>query len=181
MTFPAIVIATLALFVGISLTSYFFFLLVGALKGAPYIATSHNIVEEILVRAKLKPGQTFLELGSGDGRVSRFAAEYYGVRAVGVEIHPILVLYANIVSRLRHIQATFIVGSFYVTNLSNYDVIFIFLLPETLNKLVSRLQDETKRPVLIISHGFAIPSLDRFLVDSISRKRFPTYYYRLTG
>jgi len=42
----------------------------------------------------LKSGQTLIELGSGDGRVLKEAAAK-GVRAIGYEINPVLVIYSK--------------------------------------------------------------------------------------
>ena len=61
----------------------------------------------------------------------------------------------------------------------NTDIIFLFLLPPVLKKIKDKILEECKRKTLIISHGFKIEGFDKYLIDKIDRKTFPTYYYQL--
>jgi tRNA A58 N-methylase Trm61 len=77
----------LAIFsLGLALTILAFVMLglFGEFLGAPYVPTSQKDIEEILKRAKLKKGQQFLELGSGDGRIIRAAVK--NTRSMGWEL-----------------------------------------------------------------------------------------------
>src|SRR5690554_3061153 len=65
--------------------------------GAPYLPTLKSQKETALDMLDLKPGQTLLELGSGDGRVARSAAKR-GVKVVGYELNPFLVILSRIVT-----------------------------------------------------------------------------------
>ena len=59
------------------------------LVGAPYLPTLTPQVAAALELAALRPGETLLELGCGDGKVL-IAAAQQGYRAVGYELNPIL-------------------------------------------------------------------------------------------
>jgi hypothetical protein len=61
--------------------------------GAPYLPTLKPQIETALDLLDLKPGQTLIEVGSGDGRVL-LAAAHRGLHAVGYELNPILVLFS---------------------------------------------------------------------------------------
>lgn len=146
--------------------------------GAPFVGTDSKIIDEILQQADIKKGQQFLELGSGDGRVVRRAVKKYGVYGTGIDLHIPLIIYSRLqakLSGLRNIE--FKVANFFKTDLSQADVIFVFLLPKTLEKLKPKLLGETKKNTLIISHGFKIAGMEKNLVKKIDRKIFPTYYY----
>lgn len=148
--------------------------------GAPFVPTSRRNMREILQLANLKKGQRFIELGSGDGRISRFAAKQYGVLSTGVELNLLLVIYAKMLARLQRISHTrFLRQNMFKANLSQADVVFMFLLPKTMQKLESKLLRECKNNVLIISHGFQIPGFKRYLILTTPRPIFSTYYYRL--
>src|SRR5690348_1091609 len=69
------------------------------LFGAPFLPTLKQHIPRALDLIDLKPGQTLLELGSGDGRVLLAAAER-GLHAIGFEINPLLVIYSR--WRTRH-------------------------------------------------------------------------------
>ena len=147
-------------------------------KGAPFVGTDKNLVLEILKGANLKKGQIFLELGSGDGRLVLSAVKNYGVNGVGVDLHLPLITFSRIKSKmlgLKNIQ--FRLEDFFKTDISKADVIFLFLMPKTLVSLKEKLKKESKKGVLIISHGFEIKGWERYLVKTQKRKLFPTYYY----
>ena len=63
--------------------------------GAPYLPTLKPEAQKALGLLDLKPGQTLLELGSGDGRVLKQAAKQ-GIRGIGYELNPLLVIYSQI-------------------------------------------------------------------------------------
>ncbi len=167
------------LIVPISIALFGFFAILGDLKGAPFVPTQNKLLDEILAEAKLKTGQQFLELGSGDGRVTRLAVDRYGVVGKGIEINLMLVWYSNLRSKLNHLEASFSQGDFFKTNFGQTDIIFVFLLPKTLKKLAPKFLKECKKATLIISHGFKIKGLESKLVKTQSRKLFSTHFYRL--
>lgn len=150
------------------------------LKGAPFVPTDKKIIDSILRRAKLKKNQLFIEFGSGDGRVVRMAVEKYGVRGLGIELNPLLVIYSRLLARRQNLKnIKFQTGDFFKADTKPADVVFLFLLPKTLVKLKKRLEDNCKKGVLVISHGFKIDGFDKYLVERINRKIFPTYFYKL--
>jgi DNA modification methylase len=60
------------------------------LRGAPYVPTLDPQARAALELLDLKPGQTLLELGSGDGKILVVAARA-GLHVVGIELNPFLV------------------------------------------------------------------------------------------
>lgn len=163
------------------LISFFaIFNMMGDLFGAPYVATSAKMVDEILAAGQLKKGQVFYELGSGDGRIVRRAVKKYGVYGIGIDIHPMLTFYSKAVARLQHLKnINFLTGNFFKLDLKDAQVIFLFLMPKTLVKLRLKFLKECKKGTLIISHGFKIKDWEKYLVKTIDRELFPTYYYRI--
>lgn len=147
--------------------------------GAPYVPTTAQFVDEILKKAALKKGSVFIELGSGDGRMVRAAVKNYGMRGVGIELNPLLVIYAALLAYLQGLkEIQFKRENFFDTNLKNCDVLFLFLLPKTLAELREKLFKECKNK-LIISHGFKIEGFEKYLIEKQDRKIFPTYFYQL--
>lgn len=159
---------------------YIVFDTIASFKGAPFVASRGRVVKEILQKANLKEGQIFLELGSGDGRVVRTAVKNYGVRGMGVEFHPLLVWYSRLLSKIFRVKGVnFMKGNFYQTDLSKADVVYMFLLPKTMEKLRGKILKECKNGALLICHGFKIRGLERYLILATPRHTFSTYYYRL--
>lgn len=161
------------------ITVFGFFAIISDLKGAPFVPTQSSLILQILAGANLKPGQVFLELGSGDGRVTRLAVKKFGVIGRGVDIHPLLVWYANWVANFQLLNAHFNRQDFFQTDLGQADVIFVFLHPKSLKKLAAKFLSECQSGTLIISHGFKIAGLEQKLIKTQKRRLFSTYFYRL--
>jgi len=148
--------------------------------GAFYVPTSNKIIDAILKNAGLKKGQVFFDLGSGDGRVVRTAVKKYQVRGVGIEINPLLILVSWILAKMEKLNnIEFRRENLFTTDIKNADVIFVFLMPETLKSLKSKIINECQKEVLFISHGFVVEGWEKYLQKKISRRDFSTYYYRL--
>ena len=150
-----------------------------SLKGSPYVPTKNNVIDRILKNAKLKPGQIFLELGSGDGRVCRRAALEFKVKAVGVDINLFLVWYAELLNKLKKTQnARFYCKNIFDIDSSKADFIFLFLMPKLISQLLPKLENEMKKNAIVISHGFKIIGWEKRLIRKLDDNPFPTYYYR---
>lgn len=159
---------------------YAVFLVYSWLKGAPYVATANEELNEIFEKAGLQRGMTFIELGCGDGRVVRSAVKRLGVKGIGIDINPILILIARSISYFKKIEnITFIRENVLRSDLSKGDVIYIYLFPLLVQKLKNKILNGTKKPVTIIAHGFAIDYLKEYKYDEIKGKHFKTYYYKL--
>lgn len=163
-----------------SLCIYAISMLFSFLVGAPYVPTKKKDIEEILKEAHLQKNDMFLELGSGDGRVTHIAAQKYGIKGLGIDINPTLVLYANFLSTIKKIpHVTFKTKSIFDINYATADVIYIFLFPALVEKIKEKILNETKNEVMIISHGFAIPFLAEYKLKEIQTSKFKTYFYKL--
>lgn len=127
--------------------------------GAPYLPTLKPQTEDALDLLKLKKGQTLLELGCGDGRVMRAAAQR-GIKVVGYELNPILVLVAKVVTwKYRHLT-TVKWGNFWQMKWPEADAIFVFLLDKYMKKLDTKIiqqQHQQGKPIALLSFTFQIP------------------------
>lgn len=127
------------------------------LFGAPYLPTLSPQVKAALKLADLKPGQTLVELGSGDGRVVIAAAEQ-GIRVIGYELNPLLALYSWAKTRKYRGQIRIVWGNFWRTPLPDTDAIFTFLLPKYMEKLDTKITQDIHKPVKLISFAFKMPN-----------------------
>jgi len=126
------------------------------LFGAPYLPTLTPQVHAALELADVKPGETLLELGCGDGKVL-IAAAQIGVYAVGYELNPILALIAWLRTRRFRKQVRVVCGNFWTQQWPAADVIFTFLLDRYMGKLDDRIVHSTESPVRLVSFAFRIP------------------------
>lgn len=121
--------------------------------GAPYLPSLRPQVETALELLELRPGQTLLELGSGDGKVLLAAAQA-GYRAEGIELNPLLYLVS--VWRTRRYRDTVHLtwGNYWNRPWPEADGVFVFLLDRFMPKLDKKMQSY-KRP--LASVVFTIP------------------------
>jgi len=107
--------------------------------------------------AEIRPGERAVDLGSGDGRLLRAAARA-GARVVGWEMNPALVVWSRAAARAIGAGEQTVVhrGSFWRAPLSEFDVIFLYLLPETMEKIAAKIRREAKPGARIIVNAFPI-------------------------
>lgn len=124
--------------------------------GAPYLPTLDNHKKLALNMLALKPGNTLLELGCGDGRILVETAKK-GVNCIGYEINPLLVLIARWNTRKYRRLVTVRMRNYWGEKLPAADAIFVFLLPKYMIKLDKKIIQEFSNPVKLISVAFEIP------------------------
>lgn len=121
--------------------------------GAPYLPTMSPQVQAAFALLRLKPGQTVLELGCGDGKVL-LAAAREGYKAIGFEINPVLVLVALWKTRKYRSMVTVRWANFWRTPWPPADGVFVFLLDKYMQRLDERMK-VYKKP--LVSVAFTVP------------------------
>src|SRR3989344_5438923 len=146
MTFILIIILLLSLAFGSAL-----------IFGAPYLPTMKKSREQALNLLDLKPGQVFIDLGSGDGCLLVLAAQR-GLRVVGYEINPFLWAYSWLRTRRYSRLVEVKLQSFWRADLSDADGGFVFLISRHMDRLSKFLNGRPgKKPLRVVSHAFKIP------------------------
>lgn len=127
------------------------------LYGAPYLPTRRRTAEQALELLKLKKGEVFVDLGSGDGTVLVQAAKR-GCICYGYELNPLL----WVISKLRTLKYGNSVH-IYCRNFWNVPLpeqtrgVFIFLLDKYMPKLDAKLVKELRTGGCLVSYTFQIP------------------------
>jgi len=124
---------------------------------APFITTPEEVVERMLALAGTRPGDTVIDLGSGDGRIVLAAARRPGVRGLGIEIDPKLVALSRERARGEGLagRAEFVEGDVLHADLSRGTVITVYLLPSLLGRLQPRFL-ELRPGTRIVAHAFSM-------------------------
>ncbi len=132
-----------------------------ALFGASFIPTPLKEIKRMLEVLQLKPGEIFYDLGSGDGRIVIEAAKNYKVKAIGIEINPILVFLSRLkIKKLgleKNIQIHW--GNFFQKDISQADAISTYLFQSTNNLLEKKFLLELKPKTRIVSSVFHFKNL----------------------
>ncbi len=123
------------------------------LRGAPYVPTLNKSAQAALELLDLKPGQTLLELGSGDGKML-LAAARQGLQVVGIELNPFLAAISWLRTRRYRKQVRIIWGDFWRVQWPKCDGVYVFLLDSFMPKLDERMQ-RVRKP--LATFAFKIP------------------------
>ncbi|MCP8312534.1 MAG: class I SAM-dependent methyltransferase [Candidatus Methylarchaceae archaeon HK02M1] len=125
---------------------------------APFVGSPHDVVEKMLELVKPKLGEILYDLGSGDGRVLIMAAKRFGTNCVGIELRGDLISRAmeeikrlNLESRIQIIK-----GDFFDIDISNADIVFLYLTTSANEKLRPKLEKELKKGVRVVSHDYEV-------------------------
>lgn len=146
---------------------FFLFLCLAFVTGGPFVPSSKRSVETMIRLAKLRPGQTIIDAGSGDGRVL-FEAAKQGANSVGLEINPYLVLYTRLRAFFGPYRGlvTVLWQNLWRSDLRSADVVFVYLIPWKMDVLAEKLKRELKPGSLVISNSFIFPGWKIVCKDS---------------
>ena len=133
------------------------------LFGAPYLPTLKKQIDTAFELLDLKKGQTLIELGSGDGRIL-YEAGKKGIKAVGYELNPILVLYSKIKTWKYRDNVKVVWGNYWTKDWPKADGIFVFLLDRYMLKLNNKIIQKYDQPIKLVSFAFKIPG--KKIIDS---------------
>jgi ribosomal protein L11 methylase PrmA len=120
---------------------------------APWWRTSHKTARAICQLAKIKKGEVVYDLGSGDGTALITAAKEFAAFGVGIEIDPIRYWISKIRIQRNGLSKKIKVvrKNFFKQNIKDADVIFVYLVPKALNKLLPKFKKELKKGTRIVS------------------------------
>lgn len=127
-------------------------------KGAPFIPTSSKLVRRMIELAKIQPGEHVYDLGCGDGRFI-FAAARAGANAIGYEYSIPTFLLAKLRS-LTHPHAQIRYADFWAQDYRSADVIFCYLLKDTMQTFKQKIWPQLKPGTRVVSHSFRMEGID---------------------
>lgn len=140
---------------------------------SPFIASDPVSVGQMIVLANLRDGDTVVDLGSGDGRIVIAAARAHaGIRGWGVDLDEKLVLESNAAAQAQGLaeRVRFVRGDVFDVDLSQVDVIFIWLWPEIMRMLRPKILAEARPGTRVITGIWALGNWRPDRVDDKSMR-----------
>ena len=125
---------------------------------APSFPTPQTVVDRMLAVAQVKPGEVVYDLGCGDGRILLAAVQTYKAKAVGIEIRR--EIYERTVAHIKSLglqdQISVVHGDALRTDLTPADVVTLYLLTSSNERLKPMLKKYLKPTARVVSHDFEI-------------------------
>ena len=137
----------------------FLFLLFDAFLDLPYVATQRRKIDVIMKFAKVKKGETVVDLGSGDGRLL-FACAQKGARAIGYEINPLLIFITLLHAKLKGLSDNIVVirKNLWKADLEVADVIFVYAKRKTMPKFEDFVYKNAKSGTRLVVNTNPFPN-----------------------
>jgi SAM-dependent methyltransferase len=126
---------------------------------APYAPTPEDIIPDALKLASLKKNEILYDLGCGDARVLVIASKTFGAKAIGFEIQHELAQEARARIHgegLNKDDTKVLEKDFFDEDLSDADVVFIYLTPMVLKPLGEKLRSELSKRARVVAYRYPI-------------------------
>lgn len=135
--------------------------------GAPFMPLSKKYMPAMLALAQIRPGEKVVDLGSGDGRLVIAAYRRYRAKAVGVEFALLPWLWSNINILCKGLRGQVIIkwGDMYKADISQVDVVLLYLFPGSTRRLKDKLQKELPPGARVVSFAFCLDKPVAFVRD----------------
>jgi len=123
---------------------------------APWWKTNKKTARAMCRLAKMNKNDIVYDLGSGDGTALIVASREFEVKGVGVEIDPLRAFISTLMIRINRVQGKIkiIRKNFYDVDISRASVVFVYLVPKALNRLLPKFRKELKPGTKIISYRY---------------------------
>jgi protein-L-isoaspartate O-methyltransferase len=136
---------------------------------APFYPTPEIVVAKMLELGELKAGEKMFDLGSGDGRIVIMAAQRFQADATGVELDKNLVRQS--MEKIRSLglekSAHIVNGDLLKQDYSGADLITVYLLPLSNDKVQPLLDRELKKGARVVAHDFEFRGWTAAKVETI--------------
>ncbi|HLD07709.1 MAG TPA: methyltransferase [Candidatus Peribacterales bacterium] len=173
---PPILLADLALIGILILTLILFVTMVTSLMlFVPYVPSPMQVVEFMIGKANIKGNEIVYDLGCGDARLLIAAKKKYpNIRAIGYELPLGVWLLAKLRVVFSKQDISIRLGNFLKANLSDADIVFLYLVPEVMKKLTEKMERELRKGTRVVSHGFELPGKTPL---SVERCPLPSWHF----
>ena len=135
----------------------------------PFVPSPEVVIRRMLQLADVRENEVVYDLGCGDGRVLIIAAKEFGARAVGIEIRRDL--YEQCLKRIRDLgledRVKVYHGNFFEYDLSDADVVTLYLLTSVNERLRPKLERELRPGTRVVSHDFEVPGWRPIIIEDL--------------
>jgi len=126
---------------------------------APWWQMPDEVIEKMCKLVKLSAKDIIYDLGCGTGHAIIYVSKKYGAKSVGIEIDPIRYLIAkwNVKKLNQERNVALLRKNFFDIDISKATVIFVYLVPVALKRLVPKFKKELKKGTRFVSFIYPMP------------------------
>jgi hypothetical protein len=125
---------------------------------APWWRTNKQVARAMCRLARVNKEDIVYDLGCGDGTALSIAAGEFEARGVGIEIDPLRYLFSKIRFKINGLgkKVKVVKKNFHDVNISQASVIFVYLVPNALERLRPKFLKELRSGTLLVSFRYKI-------------------------
>ena len=142
--------------------------------------TGQRTIITMLELLDLEPGDLVYDLGCGDGRTLTAAVSDFDLRAVGIEIDPLRVVFSwlRVILSGAYPRARVSPGDMYKKDISGANGVLIFLSGDANEKLAQKFLQELDQGTRIVSYYHELPGWKPLKKES-NDQGHPVYLYEV--
>ncbi|TAL51086.1 hypothetical protein EPN81_00935 [Patescibacteria group bacterium] len=149
------------------------------IQGAPWVPTWKRDMKRVWELLRLQSGEKFVELGCGNARVCRYMKQQQpGADVTGVELSILQYGIGWLQNRLAGSGVKMKLENAFKHDLTGYDALYLFLMPETYQKIRPKFEAELKPGARVVSYVWPIPEWEASKVDELEGAPKMYYYER---
>ena len=136
-------------------------------KVLPFVPSNNDIIKAVIASGELTGVKSFVDLGSGDGKVIlKLARSYPKVNFVGVEYSYTLYL-ISCLRAWRNPRVRFVRADMFTVPVDQFEVIYGYWITGLIPKIYNKLSSEAKRGTKVICNTFSLPENCNFSKKTI--------------
>lgn len=124
----------------------------------PYVVTPRKHLPLIMEHLGITPDSIIYDLGCGKGDVLFAAEKFHPKKLVGFELSPLHAWYAQTKSWFLKSKVQIYRRDFFTADISDADIIYLFLVQSVVEKIWVKLQKETKPGTKVVVLANTIPA-----------------------
>ncbi len=136
---------------------------------APSVPSPQEIIDRMLEIAQVKPLDTVIDVGCGDGRVLVTAVQKFKAKAIGIEIEQKIAAQATETLHKLGLQnkARVVRADVFDVDLSQADVVTLYLTTSFNEKLRPKFEQSLKPGTRVVSHDYGIRGWNPVEVEEV--------------
>lgn len=141
------------------------YIIISLLFQVPFYPSQVKKLNELIeAEPELLNNKDFIDIGSGDGTVTLWASRNGAATSSGIEFNPFLTLLSKCKNILNPKRKTvnFVNGDFYKHDYKGYNVVYMYLFVEVMERLLPILKSEMNESTIIISNTFSAKSIQPY-------------------
>lgn len=146
----------------------------------PYVPSYNEDLARMKEKLKLESWKTMIDLGCWDGKALRFFAKNFAItKWVGYDFNGFAILYGKILNKFYKVDNIELhKWDFLKVDISKFDYIYVYLLPEYLEKIEDFIFSNVGNNAIIISNTFKFKNHKPFEVTTNEKGKDRILLYR---